>query len=88
MSVTSHLGEAVVLHCDSTTAIAYARDPKYHGRTKHIDTRHHFIRDIIAQGQVVLKHISTSDMVADPLTKPIARDIFRKHVRGLGLHRI
>ncbi|KAF7116721.1 hypothetical protein RHSIM_RhsimUnG0017100 [Rhododendron simsii] len=55
LSVTGHLGEAVVLHCDSTSAIAYARDPKYHGRTKHnIDTRYHFIRDIIAQGQVVL----------------------------------
>ncbi|KAF7113365.1 hypothetical protein RHSIM_RhsimUnG0133700 [Rhododendron simsii] len=31
LSVTGHLGEAVVLHCDSTSAIAYARDPKYHG---------------------------------------------------------
>ncbi|KAF7143929.1 hypothetical protein RHSIM_Rhsim05G0170700 [Rhododendron simsii] len=52
LSVTGHLGEAVVLHYDSTSAIAYARDPNYYGRTKHIDTRHHFIRDIIAQGQI------------------------------------
>ena len=87
-SITAHLDEAVVIHCDSTIAIVYARDPKYYGRTKHIDTRYQFIRDIIAQGQVALRHVSTSDMIADPLTKLIARDIFHRHVRGLGLRRM
>ena len=87
-SITGHLDEAVVIHCDSTAVIAYARDLKYHSRTKHIDTRYHFIRDIITQGQVVLRHISTSNMIANPLTKPIARDVIHRHVSGLGLRRI
>ncbi|KAK4384341.1 Retrovirus-related Pol polyprotein from transposon TNT 1-94 [Sesamum angolense] len=58
------------------SAIAYAKDPKYHGRTKHIDTRYHFIRDSIAQGEVVLRHIP---MIADPFTKPLRRDAFHRH---------
>jgi hypothetical protein len=78
----------VTIHCDSMAALAYAKDPKYHGRTKHIDIRYHYIRDMIAQKEVVLKHISTSRMVADPLTKPIARDVFQAHVRSLGLRRM
>ncbi|GMP24424.1 hypothetical protein CsSME_00045591 [Camellia sinensis var. sinensis] len=68
-------------------ALAYAKDPKYHGRTKHIDVRFNFIRDILAQKEVILEHIPTSRMVADPLTKPIARDVYLTHVRALGLRR-
>ena len=57
-------------------ALAYAKDSKYHGRTKHIDIRYHYIRDMVAYNEVVLKHISTSLMIDDPLTKPIGRDVF------------
>ncbi|KAL0298983.1 UNVERIFIED_CONTAM: Copia protein [Sesamum radiatum] len=74
-----HVDDAVVIYCDNTAAIAYAKDPKYHGRTKHIDTRYHFIRDSIAQGEVVLRHIPTNDMIADPFTKPLHRDAFHRH---------
>ncbi|KAL0396345.1 UNVERIFIED_CONTAM: Retrovirus-related Pol polyprotein from transposon TNT 1-94 [Sesamum calycinum] len=71
-----------------SAAIAYAKDPKYHGRTKHIDTRYHFIRDSIAQGEVVLRHIPRNDMIADPFTKPLRRDAFHRHMSSMGLHRI
>ena len=80
--------ESVIIFCDNTTALAMAKDPKYHGKTKHIKKRYHYIRDVIIEKDVVLKHISTSNMVADPLTKPIARDVFVKHVRSLGLSRM
>ena len=71
--------------CDNTIALAMAKDPKYHRKTKHIKKIYHYIRDTIIENDVVLKHISTSNMVADPLTKPIARDVFVKHVRSLSL---
>jgi hypothetical protein len=38
----------ITIHCDSTVALAYAKDPKYHGKTKHIDIRYHYIRDMVA----------------------------------------
>ena len=69
-------------------ALAYAKDSKYHGRTKHIDIRYRYIRDMITHNEVVLKHISTNLMIVDPLTKPIGRDVFQAHVKSLGLHRI
>ena len=56
--------EPVTIHCGSMAALTYAKDPKYHGKTKHIDIRYHFICDMVAQKEVVLKHISTSRMVA------------------------
>ena len=68
--------------------MAIAKGPKYHEKTKHIKKIYHYIRDAISEKDVVLKHISTSNMVADPLTKPIAKDIFVRHVRSLGLCRM
>ncbi len=59
---------------DNLQAIMLAADPlQYHARNKHIDVRHHYIRDKVADGQVVLRHCPTGDMVADMLTKPLSR---------------
>ena len=80
--------EPMTLYCDSMAALAYAKDPKYHMKTKHIHIRYHFIRDMITQNEVVLKHILTNEMVADPFTKPIDKDAFVRHVRSLGLCRM
>lgn len=77
-----------MVHCDSTAALAYTKDPKYHGRTKHIDVRCHYIRDMVGRGEVTLHHLSTSRMVADPLTKATSTDVFQTHVRSLGLCRL
>ncbi|KAK6137719.1 hypothetical protein DH2020_028537 [Rehmannia glutinosa] len=88
LRIIVHVDDVVVVYCDNTSALAYAKDPKYHGRTKHIDTRYHFIRESVAQGQLVLRHIPTSDMVADPFTKPLRRDVFQRYVKSMGLCRI
>ena len=76
------------MHYDNTSTLAYAKDPKYHGRTKHIDIRYHYIKDMVGQGEVVLKHIHTDSMVADPLTKPVVRSVFLPHIRTMGLCRL
>ena len=54
----------VTLYCDSMVTLAFAKDPKYHGKTKHIQIRYHFVKQIITQNEVVLKHIPTNEMVA------------------------
>ncbi|KAF7133292.1 hypothetical protein RHSIM_Rhsim09G0157400 [Rhododendron simsii] len=50
----------VTVHCDSMAALAYSKDQKYHGKTKHIDMRYHYIRDMIAQKEYT-QHRSTLD---------------------------
>ncbi|KAK2992792.1 hypothetical protein RJ640_000731 [Escallonia rubra] len=85
--VTAHRDEAVAVHCENTAALDFVKDPKYHGKAKHIGLRYHFIRTLVAQGEVSMKHIPTGRMVADPLTKPIARDVFLSHIRSMGLRR-
>ena len=70
--MTSLADEAVKMYCDNMAALY----PKYHSKRKHIQTRYNYIRFAITQGEVILQHISTSRMVANPLTKAIARDAF------------
>ena len=51
LDVTVHAVDAVLLYFDSTSALAYAKNPKYHGKAKHIELRYHYIQDMVSQGE-------------------------------------
>src|SRR3954468_12595104 len=57
----------------------------FHGRKKHIEIKYQFIRN--KKDEVQLSYMPTGDMVADPLTKLLAVDLFHKHVKAMGLRR-
>ena len=58
---------------DSQSAIALAHNPVSHGRTKHIDIKFHFIRHHVNVGNIVLKYVPTSLMLADVFTKGVEK---------------
>lgn len=62
-----------------------AHNPVHHSRTKHIDVRHHFVREVIEEGQLKLSHVGTEDMLADVLTKALARPKHEHCVKSIGL---
>jgi hypothetical protein len=88
LKIIKSTSDPMTIYYDNTAAIAVAKDPKYLGKTKHIKMRYHYIREAITEQDVIPKHISTNSMVADPLTKPIARDAYVRHVRSLDLCRM
>ena len=49
-----------------------------HGRSKHIDVRFHFLRDLTKEGVVELVHCGTQDQIANVLIKPLKLDLFLK----------
>ncbi|CAN4111451.1 unnamed protein product [Withania somnifera] len=51
---------ATEIFCDNKATIAMTKNPAFHRRTKHIDIRYHFIRDLIKSGSIVLKHCGTN----------------------------
>ena len=68
--------DAIPLFCDNESAIKLANNPVQHSRTKHIDIRHHFLRDHEAKGDIALQHVSTNGQLADIFTKPLDESRF------------
>lgn len=71
---------------DNQSAIAMARNPQFHGRAKHIDIRHHFIRQLVEDESIKLVYCPTEEMVADILTKGTAAPQMTKMRDLLGVH--
>ena len=61
--------EKYVLFCDSQSAIHLAKNSSYHTRTKHIDVRYHWIRDVVSSKLLKLEKIHTDDNGSDTMTK-------------------
>jgi hypothetical protein len=70
---------------DNQSACALANNSSISSRSKHIDVRHHFIREHISDGTFCTHWVPTSDMPADIFTKPLAFPLFVKHRASLGL---
>ncbi|MCO5563985.1 hypothetical protein L7F22_017640 [Adiantum nelumboides] len=66
--------KVLVLHCDSQSAIALAKNPMFHSKLKHIEVRYHVIRDILAGKRIELVKVHTDDNPADALTKSLASE--------------
>jgi hypothetical protein len=75
----------IPLYIDNQSAIAIARNPEFHDRTKHIDIRYHFLRHKVESGELVLDYLPTADQPADILTKGLAREKHDKFAEALGL---
>ena len=67
--------QITTVFCDSQSVIFLTKDQIFHERMKHIDVRHHFVRDVIAYGNIVVGKVTTHDNPADMMTKsfPIAK---------------
>ena len=76
--VTAKYIEPVVIYIDNKSAIDLAKKPVFHGRSKHIDIRYHFIRECVENGNIVVKHVSTDLQRADVLTKALPTARFEK----------
>ena len=73
---------------DSKSAIELSKNPVYHERSKHIDTRFHYIRDCVSNGQVDVEHVRTDNQLADILTKALSRIRFVELRQKLGILKI
>jgi hypothetical protein len=75
----------IPLLCGNESAIKIAYNPCEHYRTKHIDIRHHFLRDHAIKGGIVISHVGTNDQLADIFTKPLDEKRFRELQSGLNI---
>ncbi|GJU05485.1 retrovirus-related pol polyprotein from transposon TNT 1-94 [Tanacetum coccineum] len=80
------LGDRLIpLYCDNKSAIALCCNNVQHSRSKHIDIRHHFIKEQVENGVVELYFVKTKYQLTDIFTKPLARERLEFLIKKLGM---
>ncbi|KAK8329760.1 hypothetical protein V6Z12_A11G345800 [Gossypium hirsutum] len=70
--LNQHQREATEINCHNQSAVAIAKNPVFHERTKHFKIKFHFVREIEQTQEVKLIHCSSEEQLADILTKPLS----------------
>src|ERR1044071_6459113 len=73
------------LMLDSQAAENIIKNPVSHSTTKHIDIRHHFVRDSYEKGLISLHHVPTEDQLADVLKKALDTSTFESLISRIGM---
>jgi hypothetical protein len=76
---------SIPLLCDNTAAICLSKNPILHSRAKHVEIKHHFIRDYVQKGVIEIQFIDTEHQWADIFTKPLAIDRFNFIKKNLNM---
>jgi hypothetical protein len=77
--------EPISIFCDNNSAISLSKNNVFHQKSKHIDTRFHFIRELVKNGDIFLKFCGSKAQLADIFTKPLGRDVFQFQRQSLGI---
>ena len=85
LGVVPSIKSAVPLFCDNNGAIALAKEPRSHQKSKHIERRYHIIRELVGKGNVLVQKVASADNVADPLTKALTQLQLDRHLEKMGL---
>ncbi|KAJ8646671.1 hypothetical protein MRB53_008419 [Persea americana] len=80
-------GGCTTMMCDNSSTIKLSKNPVMHGRSKHIDVRFHFLRNLTKEGTIELVHCMSQNQVADIMTKPLQLEVFQKLRTLLGEYR-
>ena len=84
--LTKEPTKSMVIYEDNQSTIIMAKDPQFHGRSKHIDIKYHFIREQVTNRSLELKYCKSANIVADIMTKSLTGERFEKLRKMTGLH--
>ena len=77
--------DTIIVYCDNSSAIDISKNPIQHSKTKHIEIRYHFIKDLVERKIVALEYIPTKRQNADISTKPLDRSKFEALRQVIGV---
>ena len=82
---------ATTIYCDNNSAIAFSKNHVFHKRTKYIDTRYHFIRELVNSREINLQHCRSEEQLADIFTKALPQvqfEILKEALRVVNIKEV
>ena len=77
--------QPIFIYCDNTSVISLSKNLVMHSRTKDIPIKYHFLREQVAEQNIVLEYISTKEQISDILTKPLPREALEHLHQKMGV---
>ena len=68
-----HEMDPTIIHCDNQSCVNLSENLVFHDKSKHIEIKYHYIRDMVQRKAVLVQYLPTYDKVYDVLTKPLTR---------------
>ena len=65
--------DATCIYCDNQSCIKLSKNPVFHEKSKHIEIKYQYIRDMVEKGAMKLQYVVTDEQVADVLTKSLSK---------------
>jgi hypothetical protein len=79
-----HETDPTTIHCDNQSCVKLSENPVFHNRSKHIEIKYHYIRDMMKRKAVHVQYFPTHELIVDIFTKPLANTKFEYfHKNGL-----
>jgi hypothetical protein len=80
-----HEMDPTTIHCDNQSCVKLSENPMFHDKSKHIEIKYHYIRDMVHRKTIHVQYLSTHEQIADIFTKPLAKTKFEYFREKLGL---
>ena len=85
LRIIDSISRSLKIFCDNSTIVFLAKNNKSESRSKHIDIKYLAIRERVKDKTVVIEHVNTKLMIADPLTKGMPLSKFKNHIDHMGI---
>jgi len=85
LGVVPTINDPVEIFCDNVSAVVLAQEPRSQKRTRHILRKYHYVRQVVADRDIVINRVDTNENLADPFTKPLGQTKHDAHTRSIGI---
>ena len=85
LGVVPNMVYPINIFCDNTGAIAQAKEPRAHQKSKHIQRKYHILREFVGAADIVVQKVASADNVSDPLTKAMTQKQLDHHLEKMGI---
>ncbi|RVW92102.1 Retrovirus-related Pol polyprotein from transposon TNT 1-94 [Vitis vinifera] len=85
LQVVDSIFRPIVIYCDNNAVVFYSKNNKISTGSKHMEIKYLTVKDLVKKGDIVIEHIRTESILADPLTKGLKPITFKEHVVNMGV---